>query len=309
MTLTEYLDDWLDGQRLRLQPVTLDAYRQTIACYVAPALGGTALADLDPRQLERLYADLLDHGGRNAQPLALRTIRYVHAVLHKALGDAVRTGVIDTNIGDRVALPRHHPRRHALEPFQVWTAEQMRCFLSLTCNDPHRDLWAVALGTGMRRGELLGLRWRDVAPDQRQLRVAVSLAMIDGRPQLKTTKTNRVRSIHIDAHTAAAIRQQRRRTRRTELDLVFTDATGDPLIPQRITHRFRRLVRRLPLPTIRLHDLRHTHATLLLQAGVPVKVVSERLGHATIATTLDTYAHVLPAMDRDAAERFADLHG
>jgi integrase len=309
MTLTDYLDDWLEGQRLRLQPVTLAAYRQTLACYVTPVLGDIALDALAPGRLELLYADLLDHGGRGGRPLALRTIRYVHAVLRKALSDAVRTGVIDTNIGDRVALPRHHPRRHVLEPFGVWTAEQMRTFLALTCNDPHRDLWVVALGTGMRRGELLGLRWQDVAPDQRQLRIAVSLTMIDGGPRLKTTKTNRARSLHIDALTAAAIRHQRRRTTRNDLNLVFTDAAGDPLVPQRITHRFRRLVRRLPVPTIRLHDLRHTHATLLLQAGVPVKVVSERLGHATITTTLDTYAHVLPAMDRDAAERFADLHG
>jgi integrase len=129
--------------------------------------------------------------------------------------------------------------------------------------------------------------------------------MIDGRPQLKTTKTNRVRRLHIDLHTTAAIEGQRERS--AESELVFTDEDGSPLIPQRITHRFRRLVRRLPLPTIRLHDLRHTHATLLLQAGVPVKVVSERLGHATVALTLDTYAHVLPAMDADAADRFGDL--
>jgi len=87
----------------------------------------------------------------------------------------------------------------------------------------------------------------------------------------------------------------------------FTDEDGEPLIPQRTTHRFRRLVRRLDVPTIRLHDLRHTHATLLLQAGVPIKVISERLGHSTIAMTMDVYAHVLPAMDRDAADRFGDL--
>lgn len=309
MTLAQYLDEWIQGQRLRLQPVTWNAYRQTIACYLAP-IGGTPLEELEPRQFEYLYADLLDHGGRNGRPLALRTIRYIHAVLHKALADAVRTGRIEANVSDRVALPRRDPRRNGLDPIQVWTADQVRAFLSLTCNDPQRELWAVALGTGMRRGELLGLRWRDVSPDQRSVRVAVALTMIDGRPQLKSTKTNRVRSLHVDVHTAAALRR-RRRHRSVDgwnpFDLVFTDATGGPLIPQRVTHWFRRLVRRLPLPTIRLHDLRHTHATLLLQAGVPIKVVSERLGHTTVALTLDTYAHVLPAMDRDAAERFGNL--
>lgn len=306
MTLTEYVDEWIRVQRLQLQPATWDAYRRTIACYLTPALGETTLDELAPRQRERLYADLLDHGGRNRRPLAVRTIRYIHAVLHKALADAVRTGLLQTNVSDRVVLPRHDPRRTDPDNnrLRVWNTAQVRTFLDLISDEPHRDLWTVALGTGMRRGELLGLRWPDIALDRRTVRIAASLTMTDGCARLKTTKTNRVRQIHIDAHTAAAFEHQGRRSNRNNrLELVFTDERGEPLIPQRITHRFRRLVRRLPLPTIRLHDLRHTHATLLLEAGVPVKVVSERLGHATITLTLDTYAHVLPAMDRDAADR------
>ncbi|HSK90069.1 MAG TPA: site-specific integrase, partial [Euzebyales bacterium] len=168
-----------------------------------------------------------------------------------------------------------------------------------------------------RRGELLGLRWSDIDDDGQQVGVRSSLAIVGGRPQLKTTKTTHVRRIHLDARTAAAVQRQRavqdaaRRSAgtqwRNELDLVFTEELGAPLVPQRTTHRFRRLVRRLDVPTIRLHDLRHTHATLLLQAGVPVKVVSERLGHASITITMDVYAHVLPAMDRDAADRYGAL--
>jgi integrase len=238
----------------------------------------------------------------------LATIRYVHAVLHKALADAVRTGVLETNVGDRVALPRHDPQgNHIDDHLNVWSATDVRTFLDITRDDMHHNLWAFALGTGMRRGELLGLRWRDIATDQRSIRVATSLTMVDGRPRLKTTKTNRVRRLHIDAHTAAALERERDRRTSGNVDLVFTDDGGHPLVPQRITHRFRRLVRRLPVPTIRLHDLRHVHATLLLQVGVPIKVVSERLGHATVALTLDTYAHVLPAMDADAAERFSTI--
>jgi integrase len=135
-----------------------------------------------------------------------------------------------------------------------------------------------------------------------------------GQVKRAATKTSRVRRLYIDERTAGAIERERRARGATttaigELhDLVFTDADGAPLSPQRTTHRFRRLVRRLGgVPPIRLHDVRHTHATLLLQAGVPIKVVSERLGHATIAMTLDVYAHVLPAMDREAAERFGAL--
>jgi integrase len=306
MTVRQYLAEWIELQRLRLQPSTWHAYRQTVDGYLVPSLGDTTLDDLDPRQLERLYVDLLDHGGRSGRRLSLTTIRYVHAVLHKALADAVRTGVLATNVSDRVALPRHDPRRSDVgDGLNVWNAAQVRTFLDITRDDMHHNLWAVALGTGMRRGELLGLRWSDIAPDRGAVRVATSLTTIEGRPLLKTTKTNRVRRLHIDSHTAAALDRQHERN--TASDLVFTDPDGSPLIPQRITHRFRRLVRRLPLPTIRLHDLRHVHATLLLQAGVPIKVVSERLGHATITLTLDTYAHVLPAMDRDAAERFGSI--
>jgi integrase len=312
MTVTEYLDEWIELQRLRLQPATWDAYRQTIACYLAPAIGDTTLDQLHPTQIERIYAGLLVHGGRGGRRLALATIRYIHAVLHKALADAVRTGLLQTNVSDRAALPRRDPERTNLDDrLRVWTAAQVRSFLRLTRDDPHHNLWAVALGTGMRRGELLGLRWQDVAPEWRTVRVATSLTIVDGRPRLKATKTNHVRRLHVDAHTAAAIERQHRRgveaISDNKLDLVFADESGQPLIPQRITHRFRRLVRSLPLPTIRLHDLRHTHATLLLQAGVPIKVLSERLGHANISVTLDTYAHVLPAMDRDAADRFGTI--
>lgn len=316
MTVAEYFDQWLARQRLRLQPSTWDAYRLTLDCYLIPALGSELLESIDPLRLEQLYIDLLDHGGRNGRSLSIRTIRYIHAVLHKALADAVRTGLLTDNASDRATLPRIDP--HANEPSgaHVWTAAQARRFLESTAHDCHRDLWAAALGTGMRRGELLGLRWSDVTGD-RLVRVATALTIVDGRPRLKATKTYRVRNLHVDARTAAAI--DRRRTSqetqrhqasagwRNELDLIFTDEVGDPLVPQRITHRFRRLVRRLEVPTIRLHDLRHTHATLLLQAGVPIKVVSERLGHSTIAMTMDVYTHVLPAMDRDAADRFGDL--
>lgn len=165
----------------------------------------------------------------------------------------------------------------------------------------------------MRRGELLGLRWIDVADDHRQVRVARSLTIVDGQPRLKTTKTQRVRRPRLDPRTAQTLERQRDAqarngaTTRNGHGVVFTDAMGRPLVPQRTTHRFRRLVRRLDVPTIRLHDLRHVHATLLLQAGVSIKVVSERLGHTTIAMTMDVYAHVLPAMDQDAADRFGDL--
>ena len=313
MDLGEYLDQWMVQQRLRLQPRTWDAYRLTVDAYIAPTLAEISLDALGPAAIEQLYGELLAHGGRGDRPLSLATIRHVHAVVNKALADAVRMDLLVSNPADRVTLPRRDLRGDAPATVQAWTAEEARGFLRRTRDDVHASLWAVALGTGMRRGELLGLRWRDVALDDRLITVTGSLTEHRGQLHRKTTKTNRVRRLSIDGHTSAALERERRAYSPTTLpaelgDLVFTDDAGGPLSPQRTTHRFRRLVRRLDdVPTIRLHALRHTHATLLLQAGVPIKVVSERLGHAAIAMTLDVYAHVLPAMDREAAERFGDL--
>lgn len=315
MTLTEYLEKWLSRQRLQVEPTTWATYRMTVDCYVAPALGAIALDALDPSDVEQFYVDMLDHGRRKGGPLALGSVRYIHALLHKALADAVRLGLVRSNVSDRAVVPRIDPRADGCHDATVcvWTAPQARRFLTLTTGDQHHDLWAVALGTGMRRGELLGLRWADVADDHRQVRVATSLTVVAGEPRLKSTKTQRVRRLHLDPRTAATLERLRHVHCSDDtcnpLDLVFTDTTGQPLAPQRITHRFRRLVRRLDVPTIRLHDLRHTHATLLLQSGASIKVVSERLGHTTIAMTMDVYAHVLPAMDQDAADRFGDLLG
>ena len=315
MDLDEYLDQWMVRQRLRLRPRTWDAYRLTIATYITPTLGDVALPELGPAAIERLYGELLDHGGRNDRPLALATIRHVHGVLHKALADAVRTDLLAANPADRVALPRRDLRDDAPATVQAWTAEEARRFLQQTRDDQHAALWAVALGTGMRRGELLGLRWRDVDLDDLLVTVTGALTEHRGQVQRAATKTSRVRRLYIDDRTAGApARERRGRSPTTAVardleDLVFAE-DGAPLSPQRTTHRFRRLVRRLRgVPAIRLHDVRHTHATLLLAAGVPIKVVSERLGHATIAMTLDVYAHVLPAMDREAAERFGALLG
>jgi integrase len=165
----------------------------------------------------------------------------------------------------------------------------------------------------MRRGELLGLAWDDVALDRRLLHVRRALSVVDGTVRLKATKTNRSRSLSVDDHALAALERRRRAQAHeagvagwdNQWDLVFTDETGAPLDPARVTHAFARVARAAPVPRIRLHDLRHLHATQMLAAGVPVPVVSQRLGHAKVTMTLNTYAHVLPAMDADAVALFA----
>jgi integrase len=307
-TLNDYFDEWFALLRTQVQPTTWRGYHDMVHIYLLPTLGRTRLRELHVRQLNRLYVHLLEQGGRRGGRLALRTVRYAHAVLRKALLDAVAVGLLEDNVADQATLPRVDAHAGVTAALHVWDADQAQRFLALTAGEPMHDLWRVALGTGMRRGELLGLRWQDVDLAVPQVRVTTSLAFIDGRPHLKTTKTGRSRVLHLDEDTAAAIDRQPRHEH-APLPLVFTEPSGAPLRPENITGRWRSQWPRLQLPRIRLHDTRHCHATLLLSEGVPIKVVSERLGHTTIAMTMDIYAHVLPAMDRDAAAAIARALG
>lgn len=322
LTVGAYLDEWLELQATRIEPSTWRSYRGTVRRYLQPALGDTPLDGLGVAQLDRLYVTLLHRGGRDGAPLSLRTVRYAHTVLHKALADARKVGLVARNVSDDATLPRIDPRAVAdgRDRLQTWTAAELRALLASAAGDRLRWLWWIAAGTGMRRGELLGLPWGDVDVDAGTLRVRQALSEVHGRVVLKPPKTGRSRTLHLDAATIAAFRarreeQQRDREERgpcwrNDWDLVFTGRSGQPLVPDSVTRAFRQLVAAAPVAPGTLHRLRHTHATLLLEAGVPVKVVSERLGHATVNLTLNVYAHVLPSMDRDAVERFAaHVHG
>jgi integrase len=299
-TLDEYLDEWFALQRTRIEPTTWRSYHDMARACLRPQLGHVKLRELTVRQLDRHYVELLVEGGRRGRPLARRTVEYAHVLLHKALKDAVKVELLDDNVAARATVPRVAPgTTTAPKRLRVWDADEVRRFLELSATEPFHDLWRVALGTGMRRSELLGLRWEDVDLTVPQLRVTTALGFVDGRPFLKGTKSGRSRTLHLDRATAAAIDRQQRRA--GEWPLVFTQEDGSPWPPPHVSDRWRKQWPRLELPRITLHALRHVHATQLLVQGVPIKVVSERLGHSKIALTMDIYAHVLPAMDQDAA--------
>ena len=301
MPLDAYLDEWLALMRSRVQPTTWASYQALCRAYLRPHLGPCLIGEPTVRQLNLHFVTLLKQGSCRGGPLSRGTVHKIHAVLRQALGQAVHDGRLADNVVARVTLPRLDPERDpALPTLHTWTAEQAARFLALSAGDPLHGLWRVALGTGMRRAELLGLRWQDVDLDTRQVRVRTNLVQADGRMQLTPTKSGRGRVISIDDDTAESI-ARRPRTARADWPLVFTAADGMPWRPGTISERWRSQWPELELPRIRLHDLRHSHATLLLDQRVPIKVVSERLGHASITTTLDIYAHVLPAQDRDAA--------
>lgn len=291
-------------------------YRSTAENYLKPSLRHARLSSLDRRRIEDLYAGLLRSGGRQGRSLSPSTIAHVHTVLNGALQDAVLDGLLEVNPANRARRPQRDPRENEIDEgdLRVWTVEQAARFLDGVDDHPHRALWHLAIGTGARRGEMLGLRWSEVDLDARVLRISRSLSRVDGVTRLLGTKTSRHRTLAIgDGVVDALVRERAAQDARcravgavwhNEWDLVFTDGDGTPLQPGRVTHEFRRLVEVLGLPLIRLHDLRHTHATLLLAQDAPMKLVSERLGHARIAMTMDTYAHLLPAVDSEATARF-----
>ena len=297
---------WLPGKRLTLRDTTWDGYRRKIDRHILPALGHVPIRRLSPARLEALYHSKL-HPTDGSRALAPKTVLELHLIIRGALGDAVRHGLVARN----VALVAHAPRLRSIpkvEP-QPWTAEQLRTFLRAAAG--HRlfpAFWLLA-ATGMRRNEVLGLRWDDIDFERRT--IALNRGIVSVGYELRETRgktRNAPRPIDLDPTTIELLRAwrtwQSAEAAAVGLDdrgWVVSDTAGRPVHPHAISQAFERIARRANLPVIRLHDVRHTHATLLIKAGVPVKVVSERLGHATAAFTIETYQHVMPGMQADAA--------
>jgi integrase len=312
-TLESFLvGEWLPALR-HLRPSTLSNYRTHIRTSVLPTLGPIPLQQLSPAHLNALYQVLLTRGRlRDGHGMAPKTVQNVHAILHRALKDAMRWGHVARNVADAVEPPKGLPAER-----QVWTPEQLRAFLSHVCDDRLYAAWLLVATTGLRRAELAGLRWLDVdlaagRVSPRRPRVVVDYTVVES--DAKTPKGRR--SLALDPATLAALRthQARQAEEKTiigagyrDSGLVFTMPDGSPIHPQRISAWFLQHTRAAGLPRIRLHDVRHSYATAALAAGVPPKVISQRLGHATIAITMDTYSHVIPGLDEQAAETVARL--
>ncbi len=310
-TTEQFLDDWLASQQHRLRPTSLHSYKMAIL-RIKRRLGQVPVQALTPLQIEKFYAELLRTGGRGGTPLSAKTVRNSHVVLRKALSDAERLGLVHRN-----AAAAAKPPTSSRPEFATWSSDDLRDFFSGIRNERIYPALLVLATTGMRRGELLGLRWSDVDLDGGQLAVVQTLTAIDGVPTFGATKSSRSRrTVYIDSQTVRVLREHRRRQRSERLvagpawtttpDLVFRDEAGGLIHPDRFSRQFTALVASSGLTPIRLHDLRHTYATLALKAGVHPKVVSERLGHATVGITLDLYSHVTPAIARDAAGVVAD---
>lgn len=314
LTLGQFLEsEWLPAVRATVRPTTLAQYRQAVRVHLVPALGGVALQALSPAHLNALYADLLESGRSDGTGgLSPKSVRHVHVAVRKALGDAVRWGRAARN----VAAAASPPRLVAPE-LRVWTVEQLRAFLVGVAGGRLFAAWLTLATTGLRRGELLGLEWRDIDLDARRLSVRRAVTVVNGRPVATEPKTVKGRrTLALDTATVAALREHRRaqlaeRIRHADVwhdsGLVFCHEDGSAIHPEQLSRAFTRHAKAAGVPAIGIHGVRHSYATAALAAGESLKVVSERLGHASVSMTLDVYSHVLPSHDEAVAEAVATL--
>ncbi|MGO8683410.1 MAG: tyrosine-type recombinase/integrase [Thermoleophilia bacterium] len=317
LTLGEWLtDEWLPSLAVgKLRETTRASYRSHVDNHLAPTkLGTIRLQQLTRERISAHYAWLQRGGEDRGRPLAASTLHHIHVTLHRALRDAVRANLLARNPADDIELPGVGNQARDAK-INAWSAAELAAFLGATKDERLHVLWHTLAMTGMRRGEALALRWDDIDLEHGFISVSKSRVGVDGVVRETPTKSDRARVVQIDSATIAVLRAHAQAqleeladaAEALEAHFVFTTAAGDPLVPCTVSHWFSSAVVGAALPKLSLHGLRHTHATLLLQAGVPAKIVQERLGHRSITITMDIYSHVTPGMDADAARIFGRL--
>jgi integrase len=312
MAVREWLEHWLSTVRAEVSPKTHERYGEIVRNFLAPSFGNLSLTKLAPVHIQQAYNGWATGGRLDGKPggLSPQTRRHIHRILRTALGRAVEQQAIARNPADafKKRLPKVERRT-----LTTLTAEQSARLLESIAHS--RVYWPVllALSTGMRRGEILALRWKNVDLERGAVRVVESLEQTNAGIRFKPPKTNQHRVITLPAYAVEELRRLRRQqaeellavgVRQTGETLVCCRADGQPHKPLSLTYEFARFVARMKdLPRVRFHDLRHSHATQLLASGVHPKIASERLGHASIGITLDLYSHVTDTMQCDAAQR------
>ncbi len=307
--LADYLTAWLDGRADELASLSVVQYRSMIKNHVkGTPLGSTPLGSIR-RPHVRAHDQALKTKG-----LALATRNVVRAVISRGLSDAVEDNLISVNPydGGRRRGERKQPAR-----FTVWTKQELRALLDATADDRLTALWRVAVTTGARRGELLGLTWLGFSTEKRTLTISQQVSPTRGGPTIAEVKTKgSLRTVSIDDETVTSLEAHRERQLAErdlaadaydDRDLIFCDELGRPINPQRLTEKFGAARKAADIRPGRLHDVRHSHASHLLTRGVPVHNVSARLGHSSPMVTMSVYAHVLPRSDEQAAQVMAEV--
>jgi len=303
--LADYLERWLKEYVWpNLAPRTAEGYEKIVRHYFIPELGNVTLANLKPEHLQQFYSTELANG------LSPQTVRNHHTMIHKALQDAFEWGLVNRNIVDAVKPPRKQPHE-----MRSWGEDEVKQFLEAAKGSQYYEIFYLALFTGMRRSELLALRWQDVDSILGQVYVNRSVHILKGgQINFRTPKTAKGRrTIALTPSTLLMLVKYRERKEAETLllnkpiqegDLLFGSLEDKPILPDTVSHAWLKLLRTTGIKVIRLHDARHTHASIMLRQGIHPKIVSERLGHASIQITLDTYSHVVPGIQQQAAERF-----
>ena len=305
ITLNEFLDRWLEtAAKPKLREKSYRSYNGLLRRYIRPALGERILSTITPLDVQSTCQQLVDRG------LSSRTVRYAHTVLRSAMRQAIRWRLMLQDPTDGAQLPRLGRRE-----MRVLNAERSRIFIEAALKTHYGPVFAIALTSGMRPSEYLGLQWQDIDWDRGTVGVVRTLEKVKGSWRFAVTKRDRSRRIvklqDWVLETLKGIQAGTSQRPKCDLpgaaDLIFTTPTGRPIHSDKLAQRFKAILRQTALPSIRLYDLRHTAATLALSAGVPPKVVAEQLGHASAAFTLDIYSHLLPHMQEEAAMRVEQI--
>ena len=299
-TLEQFLRDWIkDVAKPRVRPRTFESYSCFIDYHIIPALGKSVLTKLTPQHVQQLLNEKSESG------LAAETVRHIHSTLRCALNDAVRWGLVHRNVASLASPPKLEKRE-----LHVFTIEQTNNLLEAVSNERLEIVFWIAIYLGLRRGEILALRWQDINFDSQTMHVCGTLQRVARSLQLTETKTESSRrTLPIPDVLLAKIKTHRSNQLQDRLkagsswqekDLVFTTKYGTPVEPRNLVRRFHEILKAAKLPKIRFHDLRHSCATLLLTKGVSMRTLMDVLGHSKISQTMDTYAHVLPETKREA---------
>jgi integrase len=324
ITVESWLDTWLkEYKKDNIRPTTYSSYENIIRVHIKPNLGKAFIKELRPEQVQRFYNE------RKASGLSPRTIRNIHVVLHEALEQAMRNNLVIRNVSEATTLPKQEKKE-----MRVLTVKEQNRFIEVLSTDKMGIIFKLDLASGMRRGELLGLNWKDVDLNEGVIRVTRSLSRtkVNFDEESKENKTAIMfqkpktkkgeRSIPLFSSIVSDLKAHKASEKDKFKDLgwddikikqhfkdglVFTNELGGHIEPRNLTRKFYGFIKAAGIPSANLHSLRHSYATRLLEMGVSPKVVQEILGHSTITLTLDTYSHVMPELKRDAADKLSSL--
>ena len=303
-TVGQWMEVWFEHYaKVKVRPSSHQTYRGYIDNHIKPNIGKIPLEKLTSLELQKFYKKLLEKGRvdrleskHQSKGLSAKTVRNIHQIISSAMKLAQEQKLISTNPADGCALPRLEHRE-----MQTLPVEQLQSFLREARDSGVFELYYLELATGLRRGELLGLKWEDIDLERGDLRVRRQIARINGEVVEAPLKTkNAYRTLPLAEDTIGVLEAQRKKTGSSQW--VFPSTTGGPISPDSVLHMLHRVLKRAGLPRVRFHDLRHTFATLALQNGVDIKTVSGMLGHFSAGFTLDTYAHVTTAAQKEAAK-------